>query len=445
MRFIITRKRKLSVSIKRLALSVLSFAIVLSASSVFVVAEPDYSLSKDGFRYSYDLGYANSSNNDRRSDAARVRGDVDGNGKVNAVDYAMLKRTVLKTYNPTDEQYTACDVNDDGKVNPVDYAILKRHVLGTYYIGLLDMQKSPGSEGLEYTFDGHGAYVIGIGTCADEDVVIPRERDGKAVIGIEYNAFYKNNSIKRIYIPSSVKYIKSSAFRSSAVEQVFFEDGGLAYIDTRAFGWCLNLKRINIPKGTVHIYGNAFEHCEKLETIAFPDTLKTIEAEAFDGCCSLKRVDLGNGVTSIRDFAFKDAQIGSIHFPASLRTLATSSFFSSGLKEVTFEEGVETIGYCAFANCGIENVVLPASLKELNYAFGAGLRSITINGTPLIKFQMNSDHKYITEVNFTVKEGWIFATNAQFTDAVPVNTYDMQSTIEMFKTHGAYFKNINAE
>ncbi len=69
-----------------------------------------------------------------RGDYAVLLGDLDGNGKVEAKDYMMLKRHVLGTYQLTDTQKVAADVNLDGKTDAKDYMMVKRHVLGTYTI-----------------------------------------------------------------------------------------------------------------------------------------------------------------------------------------------------------------------------------------------------------------------------------------------------------------------
>ena len=61
-------------------------------------------------------------------------GDVNGDGVINARDYARLKRYCLKTLDLTDEELERSDVNDDGKVNARDYAQIKRHCLKTYTI-----------------------------------------------------------------------------------------------------------------------------------------------------------------------------------------------------------------------------------------------------------------------------------------------------------------------
>ncbi len=68
-----------------------------------------------------------------------VPGDVNGNGKIDAGDYAMAKRSVLNTYVLTEEQNMRGDINKNGKVDATDYAKIKRHFLKTYVI--------PGAEG----------------------------------------------------------------------------------------------------------------------------------------------------------------------------------------------------------------------------------------------------------------------------------------------------------
>ena len=69
-----------------------------------------------------------------RGEESAVLGDIDGNGKIDAVDYVMVKRSVLNTFKLDEYQKSAADVNCDGTVDAVDYVMIKRHVLGTYTI-----------------------------------------------------------------------------------------------------------------------------------------------------------------------------------------------------------------------------------------------------------------------------------------------------------------------
>ncbi len=62
-----------------------------------------------------------------------VKGDLDGDGKVTAMDYRMLKQYVLGKYRLTPEAYYAAMVTGD-RITSLDYAVVKRHVLKTYSI-----------------------------------------------------------------------------------------------------------------------------------------------------------------------------------------------------------------------------------------------------------------------------------------------------------------------
>ena len=57
-------------------------------------------------------------------------GDVNGDGKVTAVDYAKVKNYVLGSKNLDDAQIEASDVNRSKSVTAADYGKLKNVVLG---------------------------------------------------------------------------------------------------------------------------------------------------------------------------------------------------------------------------------------------------------------------------------------------------------------------------
>ena len=62
-----------------------------------------------------------------------AKGDIDGDGAVDAFDYQMLKAYVLGSYTEaTADQIARMDLNGDGSVDAFDYQMLKCVVLGTY-------------------------------------------------------------------------------------------------------------------------------------------------------------------------------------------------------------------------------------------------------------------------------------------------------------------------
>lgn len=65
-------------------------------------------------------------------DDITVKGDVDGDGRLTAKDYMIVKRAVLGTIELTEEQERAADVSGDGRLDSRDYMMIKRAVMGTY-------------------------------------------------------------------------------------------------------------------------------------------------------------------------------------------------------------------------------------------------------------------------------------------------------------------------
>ena len=63
---------------------------------------------------------------------AVVKGDLNGDGTVNAMDYAMAKRIVLGTHEASAATIRAAAITDGVTVRAMDYVKIKRVVLGTY-------------------------------------------------------------------------------------------------------------------------------------------------------------------------------------------------------------------------------------------------------------------------------------------------------------------------
>lgn len=60
-----------------------------------------------------------------------LKGDVNGDGKINSTDYALLRRYLLETVEFTEEQKESADLDNNGKINSTDYSILRRYLLGS--------------------------------------------------------------------------------------------------------------------------------------------------------------------------------------------------------------------------------------------------------------------------------------------------------------------------
>lgn len=180
------------------------------------------------------------------------------------------------------------------------------------------------SDGLEYTLsDTSDSYVVsGIGSCVDNDIIIPNEYNNLPVTGIEDYAFWSCNNITSVVIPE-----------------------GVTKIGYMAFGYCSSLTKITIPEsietiedyaleGCSHvlignIYNNAYylgnesnpylvlyniNSTQKLTEFVINPKTRFVYSGAIIGCENLEYVIIPKSVTNIGSYAFPDASFKIIYY-----------------------------------------------------------------------------------------------------------------------------------
>ena len=58
-----------------------------------------------------------------------LKGDVNGDGKISAVDYVLIKNHIMNTNTLNSQELLFADVNKDGNVSAVDYVLIKNHIM----------------------------------------------------------------------------------------------------------------------------------------------------------------------------------------------------------------------------------------------------------------------------------------------------------------------------
>ena len=227
-------------------------------------------------------------------------------------------------------------------------------IIATEIIPLLDY-----SVGLEYKLnsDGESYSVIGIGTCTDNDVIIPTNFNGKPVTDIAANAFKGCTQLTDIFVPDTIITIGTASFSvcynlkhmtlpfvglsasatssaslfgtifgtikykeslatyqysnpqssgitfyvPSSLESVTITGGNICF---GAFANCKNIKEIVLPETASSIGGLAFYECNSLKSIEIPNSVLSIGSEAFWGCDSLTSLTIPENVKSIGNGAF---------------------------------------------------------------------------------------------------------------------------------------------
>ena len=73
-------------------------------------------------------------NNTSKTYKIVIKGDVNGDGKVTAIDYSRIKGYFLGKYSLSNEYFKAADVSKDNKITAIDYSRVKGYFLGKYNI-----------------------------------------------------------------------------------------------------------------------------------------------------------------------------------------------------------------------------------------------------------------------------------------------------------------------
>lgn len=172
-----------------------------------------------------------------------------------------------------------------------------------------------------------------------ENQVVPStiEYDGKTytVTTIADGAFQRNNTLKRITLPSTVHTIGWNTFRYCYYLESINLDN-VKFIDYYAFNHCKNLTDIGSLKSLETLGSNAFESTA-LTAVELPGTLKIIPTYAFADCENLTNVKLNNGIEKISSYSFGDP-VTSLSIPPSVTQFDLSFTYQSCLESLIFED-----------------------------------------------------------------------------------------------------------
>ena len=202
-----------------------------------------------------------------------------------------------------------------------------------------------GSKGLKYRAlqDGESYAVIGIGTCTDKIIIIPKTYEGKPVTEIGEEAF-QGADIEEVHIPEGISVIGREAFRD-----------------------CAKLDRIMLPEGLLSIGQQAFMNCFMLESIQIPNSVTSLDHELFMGCIFLKEVTFSPNLQSIGVRTFKNCrELTAFTIPESCTDLGGEIFVASGVVQVEILAPITVLPAAMFEACNVlYSVSLPDTLEHI--------------------------------------------------------------------------------
>lgn len=258
------------------------------------------------------------------------------------------------------------------------------------------------STGLDLWLNDDGSYywVIGLGSCTDDHIVLPAEVNGIPVERIDAAAF-GDVSGKILTLSRNIGVLGnynlsgswSAIYVAPGNESFSSIDGNLYSLDGKTlyeYAAAKTASSFTVPKGVTSIGDGAFVNAESLTSISLPSSLTSIGAGAFAGSC-LTAITIPESVTWIGDRAFASLRgLTEIVIPATVtkklgnnllegcenlrraslltKTVPARAFYGCGaLEEVTLSNDVTDIGGSAFEEC--------RSLKTLTFT-GKALKTV---------------------------------------------------------------------
>lgn len=176
-----------------------------------------------------------------------------------------------------------------------------------------------------------------------------------------------------LVIPAKCTGIEVSAFQSSAVKTITFEDDDDLGDLSSAFFGAANLTAIQLPANQKLIGDMAFGDCTALETITIPASVEAIGNYAFSGCTSLKEIEFeGTALKNIGENAFEYCALSSLVLPEGVENIKMYGFYGNkNLVTVTLPSTIKTIEDGAFEECPITEVHMHKDMQPDSISFMA--------------------------------------------------------------------------
>ena len=232
--------------------------------------------------------------------------------------------------------------------------------------------------------------LTGIGTCTDNDIIVP-----DTVIGVADGAFWGNYNISSVTMYDNVKFIGDHAFAE-----------------------CISMHTIVLPNTLKVIEANAFENCRNLRYMEIPNSVESIDSYAFNGCDELEITSIPESLIYLGDDAFNHCRLTNIFIPKKLEFIGTAAFNCFNITSIEVDEynpyfdsrencnaiicksndtlllgcnatiipnSVKKIGIYAFFGCeALTNINVPEGVEEINFGafqYCSNLKSVTLPKT----------------------------------------------------------------
>ena len=230
---------------------------------------------------------------------------------------------------------------------------------------------------------------------------------------INYEIFNNCTSLTSITIGSSCTSIQPLAFISctSLASVTFASPSSVSFIGSSAFASSA-ISTISIPNSVNTMQGGIFIGCPNLSTVTLPNTLIEIPAQTFTSCPQLKSFTITSNIQKIANSAFQSSGLENITILSTVKYIGDNAFSSClNLSTVDIQNNDIIFGSNVFSNSNIvlliyknftlsvlngKGSILAYSLPDESINIPVDLMSIPIGSIGNSAFKNNSNLKTIT-------------------------------------------------
>jgi hypothetical protein len=208
------------------------------------------------------------------------------------------------------------------------------------------------------------------------EVTVPASILGVPVKTIGEYAFYGNETVTKVTLPSSLIMIDRFAFEECKVLTEVVAEEGLEVVGQSAFRGCIALSTFVIPSTVVTIGKNCF-YRTALTEVVIPDGVSIISSYAFYGCEALTSVTFGKRVSLIDEKAFHNCKsLKLTSLPVNVTRLGDYAFMNCTSITDIFLPKTTAVGENAFYGCPELVIHTPKGAKAVTAAKSYGYKYV---------------------------------------------------------------------